>query len=131
MREILIALIKRFEGFRSRVYYCPAGFATIGYGVRCAPDHPPITRAEGEAMLDALLPRYVVHEGSFTDAQRAAVSDFAYNLGTARWRASTFRRKMLAGDFEAARRECAKWVRAGGVVLPGLVKRRAAEAALI
>lgn len=82
-------------------------------------------------MLDAVLPRYVVREGAFTDAQRAAVSDFTYNLGAARWRSSTFRKRMLAGDYEGAAHECRRWVWAGGVKLPGLVKRRAVEAAFI
>jgi lysozyme len=27
-----IDLIKRFEGFSSTVYICPAGYPTIGYG---------------------------------------------------------------------------------------------------
>lgn len=131
MLEILKALIKKFEGFSSRVYLCPAGYPTRGYGVRVAADAPPITREDAERELDAILPRYIVREGVMTDTQRAAVSDFVYNLGTARWRSSTFRRKAIACEWDAAASECRRWVWAGGVKLPGLVKRRATEAALL
>lgn len=61
----------------------------------------------------------------------AAVLSFAYNCGLAALRASTLRRKLNAGDLPGARRELLKWVRGGGRVLPGLVLRRQAEAALL
>lgn len=61
----------------------------------------------------------------------AALADFAYNLGATRLAGSTLRRKVNSGDIEGAKRELAKWVRGGARVLPGLVLRRAAEAALL
>ena len=61
----------------------------------------------------------------------AAMIDFAYNLGVGRYRASTLRRKVDAKDWEAAKEQLAKWVRGGGKVLPGLVRRRQAEASLL
>jgi len=61
----------------------------------------------------------------------SAIADFAYNLGTGRLKASTLRRKLNAGDIEGAKQELMKWTRGGGRVLPGLVARRAAEAALL
>lgn len=61
----------------------------------------------------------------------AALSDFAFNLGAARLAGSTLRRKINAGDIDGARAELAKWVRGGGRVLPGLVIRRATEAAML
>lgn len=68
---------------------------------------------------------------SLTGASLCALADFAYNLGLGNLKASTLRRKINAGDFEAARIELSKWVRGGGRVLPGLVLRRAEEAALL
>lgn len=61
----------------------------------------------------------------------AALLDFTFNLGAGRLQASTLRRKINAGDMEGAKLELDKWVRGGGRILPGLVKRRAVEAALL
>ena len=68
---------------------------------------------------------------SLTRGRAAADADVAANLGLTRLRASTLRKRVLAGDRAGARREIVKWVRGGGRVLPGLVARRNAEAALI
>jgi lysozyme len=59
------------------------------------------------------------------------MTDFAYNLGVARYRASTLRKRINEDDFEGAKVELKKWIRGGGKVLPGLVRRRQAEAALL
>jgi lysozyme len=55
---------------------------------------------------------------------------FAYNVGMANLVKSTLLRKHKAGDHDGASREFAKWNKAAGKVLPGLTRRRAAEAAL-
>jgi lysozyme len=66
------------------------------------------------------------------DANRlAALIDFTYNLGAGHLRSSTLRRKVNAKDWAAMPAELRKWVRGGGRVLPGLVARRNAEAALV
>jgi lysozyme len=57
--------------------------------------------------------------------------DFVYNLGAGRLRSSTLRKKIQADDRAGAKKELAKWVMGGGRVLPGLVKRRMTECALI
>jgi lysozyme len=59
-----------------------------------------------------------------------ALVDFCYNLGVGRLQSSTLRRKVNAGDMDGAKEQLMRWVRGGGRVLPGLVKRRAAEVAL-
>jgi lysozyme len=59
------------------------------------------------------------------------MTDFAYNLGVARYRGSTLRRKIDEQDWDGAKEQLALWVRGGGRVLPGLVRRRAAESALL
>lgn len=56
-----------------------------------------------------------------------AMADFAYNLGVARYRGSTLRRKIDTQDWEGAKEQLMLWTRGGGKVLPGLVKRRQAE----
>lgn len=65
-----------------------------------------------------------------TASQKAALVAWAYNVGVAAAAKSTLFRKHLAGDHEGAAQEFARWNRAGGRVLRGLVRRREAEAAL-
>ena len=63
-----------------------------------------------------------------SQAQFDALVSFHYNTGAiAR---ATLTAKHRAGDFAGAAAEFAKWNRAGGRVLGGLVRRRAAEAEL-
>jgi lysozyme len=64
------------------------------------------------------------------DNQYSAVISFAFNLGAGNLRQSTLLRKLNAGDFSGAAAEFSKWNKAGGKVLAGLTRRRAAEAAL-
>ncbi|MBK8677142.1 MAG: glycoside hydrolase family protein, partial [Cellvibrionales bacterium] len=58
-------------------------------------------------------------------------TDFAFNLGLGRLKASTLRRKINAGDWEAVPGELRKWTRGGNRVLRGLVARREAEILLL
>jgi len=141
-------MVKAFEGFHHVVrrqpvvtavpYICPAGFWTIGYGVLCQRDHPPITLEEGEAMLARLLPAYVDHAlrlspglAAESEGRLTAVADFVFNLGPTRYAGSTFRRRVDARQWGDAAQEVRRWVFGGGVRLPGLVARREAEAALL
>lgn len=142
---IAAALCRHFEGLRLKPYMCPAGYWTIGYGTVNKPDgtqvqqsDPPITRETAEAwLMHELANTYMV--GVLKASPRlinnpaalGALTDFAYNLGVPRYRASTLRRRVDAGDWAGARVELLKWTRGGGVVLPGLVKRRHAEARLL
>lgn len=59
-----------------------------------------------------------------------ALVSFAYNIGTNALGTSTLLRMHKAGDHAGAAEQFARWNRAGGRVLAGLVRRRAAEAAL-
>lgn len=61
---------------------------------------------------------------------RAAFVSFGYNIGPAKFCASSLSRKALAGDLRGACAELSKWTHAGGRVLPGLVTRRAEERAM-
>lgn len=138
---IASALCQAFEGFSPTPYLCPAGYWTIGYGTVYKPDgtqvtsdHPPITKEQALQWLQASLQtNYLLGvlraSPCLAGNQEAlgALGDFAYNLGVPRYRASTLRRRVEAGDWEEARHELGRWVRAGGRVLPGLVRRRAAE----
>ena len=65
-----------------------------------------------------------------TQHQFDAMVSFAYNVGIGNLASSTLLRKHKAGDHAGAAAEFAKWNKAAGRVLPGLTRRRAAEAAL-
>jgi lysozyme len=150
-------LCRRFEGLH-RVgkdgliypYICPAGYPTQGYGTVNRPDgrkvtmqDPPITREVAEQWLKVelintyapgvirqcpgLLPLALLENDW---SKFCAIVDFAYNTGVGRLQTATLRRKINELDWEGAKTELARWTRGGGRVLPGLVRRRAAEAAL-
>ena len=59
-----------------------------------------------------------------------ALVSFAYNCGAAKLRSSTLLRMHKAGDYAGAAKQFARWNTAAGRVLPGLTRRRAAEAEL-
>ena len=61
----------------------------------------------------------------------AATVSWAYNCGLGNYRVSTFKKRIDAGDWDGAATECVRWNKAAGRVLPGLTRRRAAEAALM
>jgi len=65
-----------------------------------------------------------------TQSQFNALCDFTFNAGSGNFAGSTLLKKVNAGDMQGAQSEFGKWVYGGGHILPGLVRRRAAEAAL-
>lgn len=64
------------------------------------------------------------------DTSRAAFTSFAFNVGSAKFCASTMARKANAGDLAGACAELDRWVFAGGRKLRGLERRRKDERAL-
>jgi lysozyme len=72
-----------------------------------------------------LVPGCVGRQGSFD-----ALVSFAFNAGLGNLQRSTIRIKANRGDWEGAAEAFMAWVKGGGRVLPGLVKRRQAEKAL-
>jgi lysozyme len=129
-------LIKSFEGLALKAYLCPARVWTIGYGSTGAHVKPGmvITEAEAERLLREDLMRFedAVAKAApdATDNQFAAMVSLAFNIGEAGLRKSTVLRKHLAGDHLGAASAFAMWNKGGGKVLPGLTRRRAAEAQL-
>jgi len=135
-------LCKHFEGFRSQPYICPAGYPTIGYGTVYKPNGTKVTMQD-QPISKELAEQWLVSElrnNYMAGVLRAspiliahpkilgAITDFAYNLGVPRYRASTLRKRVDAKDWDGAATELHKWVYGGGKKLPGLVRRRQAEA---
>lgn len=138
--EALLALIRKFEGLRLKPYLCPAGVPTIGYG-HTGKDvtlgMAPISEPVAEALMHQDADVFARAAGNlspvlwFDEDKHAAIADFCFNLGTTRYKVSTLRRRVNAGDWEGAANELEKWVWGGGRKLPGLVARRKAEAKLL
>jgi lysozyme len=138
-----IDLIKRFEGFRAEPYRCPAGVPTIGYGATFYPDGKRVTMADklitesaASDLLKNMLTRFEQYVDSYcvdtvTQNQFDALVSFCYNLGPANLKASTLLKKVNRNPNDPTiRAEFAKWTKAGGKTLRGLVTRRNAEADL-
>ena len=141
-----LALIRQFEGCARlrpdgmvEAYPDPGTGGepwTIGWGATGPGIGPGSvwTQQQCDARLESDVARHArdvaiaLGDAPTTQAQFDALVSFHYNTGAiAR---STLLRRHLAGDYRAAAEEFARWNRAGGRVLKGLVRRRAAEARL-
>lgn len=128
-----LGLIKTFEGCRLQAYKCPAGVWTIGYGRTT--DVKPGDTCTQEQADQWLAEEYDAFEREvlnlikvpLTENQLGALVSFTYNLGARSLKESTLRRLLNDGGYEGAAGQFARWNRAGGRVLKGLVRRRAAE----
>lgn len=143
--SIAAPLVRQYEGCARKgsdgliyPYLCAAGYPTQGWGIVVPSlDVPPITQEMADAILARELPRYMREALKESPVlikypkRLAAITSFVFNLGAPRYRASTLRKRVDAEDWLGAVEEIQKWTRGGGKVLPGLVKRRAAEAALL
>lgn len=133
-------LIKQFEGLRLTAYRDAVGVLTIGYGWTQPVDGKPIqagmtiTREQAEALLKEGVKPYcaVVNNvcPTATDDQFAAMVSLAYNIGSGAFAKSSVARHHAAGNPKQAANAFLLWNKAGGKVLPGLVRRREAERAL-
>ena len=134
--NILIPLLKEFEGCHLKAYYCPAGVLTIGWGATGAGIYPHTrwTQEQADARLEKDAKYFLEATSKLLPGVPigvlCAASSFAFNLGIGRLKASTLRRKLLRGDYEGAKKEFLKWTYAGGKKMRGLERRRRAEIAL-
>ena len=130
-----LALIKQFEGCRLAAYQCSAGVWTIGYG-HTAGVHKgmKITQAQAEEYLKHYVakfekyvnnPSYVPFTDKLNQNQFDALVSFAFNLGQGNVKKLCTGRVM--NQIPSAMQQYCK---AAGKTLPGLQRRRKAEAAL-
>lgn len=134
-----------FEGCYLKPYLCPANVPTVGIGstfyengTRVSLADPAISRQRAMALLEWELNHCLPKVRRLCPALKdwgeqatGAILDFAFNCGTGALQSSTLRKRINADDLDGAKTELMRWVRGGGKVLPGLVKRRAAEIALL
>jgi len=131
-------LIRQFEGFRNHAYLDIAGIPTIGYGHRIQPGESfpdGLTEAQAAQLLAAdadiaasAVTRHV--KVPLTQGQFDALVDFVYNLGVARFAASTLLSALNALSYDAAASQLLRWDHAGSIEVEGLKRRRQAEFAL-
>lgn len=136
-------LIKKFEGFSAKPYLCPAGVPTIGYGAtyytngtKVTMSDAPISEEWAEQLLSNMVHTYEKGVISLvipkiTQNQFDALVSFAYNVGVTNFRKSTLLRLINKdpNNPEIAT-QFMKWVRGGGKVINGLIKRRQIESKL-
>ena len=134
-----IALIQQFEGCRLAAYPDPGTGGdpwTIGWGATGKGIGPGVvwSQPQCDARLEADLVRYAadvsraIGKAPTSQHQFDAMVSFHYNTGAIA--KATLTRLHVAGDHTGAAEQFGRWVRAGGTVLRGLVRRREAEAAL-
>lgn len=123
-------------------YLCPAGVLTIGYGRTkgVKPGDRLVSKAHAEILLDEDLLEYAAQVDDLlagaptTKHERAAMVSLNYNIGRGNFASSSVLRLHKAGDKAGAARAFGMWNKAmvNGqlTVMPGLVRRRAAETAL-
>lgn len=128
-------LIKKWEGFKEVAYVCPAGVTTIGYGSTAWEDGSPIKRGQkitkdkAEGLLNDYLIRYVrpkLADLNLNPSQQAAIESLCYNIGINSFLRSKCYKALKARDWGTFIREY-DWIKAGGKVLTGLIKRRTEE----
>lgn len=138
--ESLRRQLKNSEGLRLDAYkpVKKEKYYTIGYG-HYGPDVKAgqhITKAQAEALFtkdlakfESAVRKYV--KVPITQNQFDALVSFAYNVGIGNFASSTLLKKLNRKDYLGAQKEFGRWVYGEGKKkLPGLVKRRAAEAQL-
>ena len=130
-----LLLVKHFEGFRAKAYQDPVGVWTVGYGNTGWDVGPStqVTEAEASVRLSNRLLNVATRIGRLVDVglapnEMAALLSFIYNIGDGAFAKSTLRKKLNNGaDPAEVAAEFLRWNKAGGRVLLGLKRRRAAE----
>ena len=131
-------LIKQFEGFKATAYRCPAGLHTIGYGhVTKAGESisQPLSESQAETLLlqDIEVAAKAVHrliKVPLTQGQFDALVSFTFNCGAGALQRSTLRSCVNREEHMQVPAELLKWTHSCGKSLPGLMRRRMAEALL-
>lgn len=127
-------LIKEFEGCRLKAYKDMVGTLTIGFGHTGDDVFPSMEITQGHA--DALLAHDIerFEDGvskllkvQVSDNQFSALVCFAYNVGLGNLAKSMLLRCINKHNAKDAANEFLKWDKPGGVIVPGLSRRRKAE----
>lgn len=133
-------MLKHFESLSLKSYPDPATGGTPwtnGWG-HTGPDVKPgqvITQVKAEELLDADLQRFefgvlALLDRPVNQGQFDALVSFSFNVGLGNLKTSTLLRMVNAGEMGNAAAQFSRWNKGAGKVMKGLIRRRAAEAAL-
>jgi lysozyme len=129
-----IALIKKFEGCKLEAYLDAVDVPTIAYGrTKDVKIGDICTQQQAEDWLEEELVEYAgyVNEAvkvELTQPQFDSLVSWTYNLGPSNLNRSSMLRVLNTSDYDNVPEQIMRWNKAGGRVLPGLVRRREAEA---
>jgi len=145
-----LALLRTLEGCRSQVYDDVAGLKTIGVGhcltktechsgkIRIGASWVRYANGLSAAQIDALLQHDLESVEAvietdvrvpLTPRQRDCLISLAFNIGMAAFARSTLLKRLNAGAYDEVPAQLERWVYAASRRIPGLVRRRAREAA--
>lgn len=136
-----LALLKTFEGLRTKAYRDGGGVWTIGFGHTAAAGAPipragmEITAQDAMDILARDLGQYergvsAALKRSPTQNQFDAMVSLCFNIGVDAFQDSSIVRCFNAGDPQLAAERFLLWNKDNGKVIPGLTRRREAEKAL-
>ena len=129
-----LALIKEFEGLRLSAYPDPATGGepwTIGFGrTKGVRKGMRITKEKADEFLAEDIREFERHVPHGKQREFDAMVSLCFNIGPGNFRRSSVRRHHVAGEHELAATAFLSWNKAAGKVMPGLVRRRLAEAKL-
>ncbi len=122
--------IKGFEGYTPRASWDYKQHS-IGYGTRARYPGEVIDRNEAESRLRSEVDNARLLVDGFAphapEGVKAALTSLTFNAGS-KWQDSGLGQAVKAGDWNTAQNRFLQYNKAGGSVLPGLVKRRQQEA---
>lgn len=133
------AFIKGFEKLRLKAFLpTPNDVPTIGWGATGSDIRLGMTwtKAQADARFTSDLAKFgagvskLVAAFSTTQGQFDALVSLAYNIGLGNLAKSTVLTRHRAGNHQGAAQAFAMWNKQNGKVLPGLTRRRSAEAAI-
>lgn len=139
--QVGIELISSFEDTKLQAYDDGVGVWTIGIGTTVYPNGVKVKKGDKCTLEQAK--EYFAHdlkrfessvnklvEVPLSQNQFDALVSLTYNIGSGAFAKSTLLRKLNAKDYQGAADQFLVWIRGGGKVLKGLVRRREAERAL-
>lgn len=128
-----LAIIKRTESLRLEAYPDTGDVPTIGWGhtrgvalgLTCIETQAEAWLREDCADAEDAVSQYIAVP--LSQNQFDALVSFTFNVGGGALRTSTLRKMLNAGNYVGAADQLLRWNKDNGVVLNGLVTRRAAE----